>query len=133
MNDFTTEDYIKYKLQKARDTISEVGILIDNQLWDTAVNRIYYACFYAVSSILLSKGIKTSTHTGCLQKFGEHFINTGLISKELGKHYSKLHESRLQSDYDDFIDIDERTALEFLEPSKELIEIIEKLVREENS
>jgi hypothetical protein len=32
MNDFTTEDYIKYKLQKARDTISEVEILIENQL-----------------------------------------------------------------------------------------------------
>lgn len=94
---------------------------------------MYYACFYAVSSILLSKGIRASTHAGCLQKFGEYFINTGLISKKLGKHYYKLHESRLQSDYDDFVDFNQNSTLKLLDPSKELIDMIEKLLQKEIS
>lgn len=130
MTEYKTEDYINYRLQKARETISEVEILIENQLWNTAVNRMYYACFYAVGASLLSKGIRTSTHSGCLQKFGQFYISTGIISKDLGRHYSVLFEKRIKSDYDDFIDFDKDTTLELFEPSKQLIEKIEELLKE---
>jgi uncharacterized protein (UPF0332 family) len=38
-------DFISYRLQRANETILEVKILIDNKLWNTAINRMYYACF----------------------------------------------------------------------------------------
>lgn len=129
MTRFKTEDYIKYRIQKANETIKEVEILIDNKLWNTAVNRMYYACFYSVGALLLSKGIRTSTHSGCIQKFGEHFIKKSVISRDLGRHYSILYESRLKGDYDDFKDFDKNTTLELLDPSKQLIKKIEKLIK----
>ena len=53
MTDYSTEDYINYRIQKAKVTIEEVDILIHNKLWNTAVNRMYYASFYAVGALVL--------------------------------------------------------------------------------
>lgn len=33
------EDYIKYRILRANETISEVKILIDNKLWNTAITE----------------------------------------------------------------------------------------------
>ena len=46
MTDFTPEDYIKYRIDRANETIKEVQVHIDNRFWNTAINRMYYACFY---------------------------------------------------------------------------------------
>lgn len=43
MNQQEREELIKYRLVKARDTFKEVELLIENKLWNTAVNRLYYA------------------------------------------------------------------------------------------
>ena len=102
MNDFKPEDYIHYRLQKAKQTISETKILIENKLWNTAVNRMYYACFYSVGALLVKHNIETSSHSGSRQKLGQHFIQTGIISKDLGKHYTELFEKRQKGDYNDF-------------------------------
>jgi len=45
MTDYLPEDYIAYRLQRAKETILEVEIHIQNEFWNTAVNRMYYACF----------------------------------------------------------------------------------------
>jgi len=130
MTEYKTEEYINYRIAKARQTMNEVETLIKNHLWNTAINRMYYACYYAVGALLLKKGIKTSTHAGMRQNFGQHFVNTGIIDKSMGKHYTELFDKRHKGDYDDFIDFDENTTFELFEPSKQLIEKIEELLKE---
>ena len=56
------EDYVSYRFEKALSTISEVEVLIENEFWNTAINRMYYACFYAVSALLVHEEIHTSSH-----------------------------------------------------------------------
>ncbi|NBW38060.1 MAG: HEPN domain-containing protein [Cytophagia bacterium] len=126
MNDPKPDDYIKYRIQLAHKTISETQILIENRLWNTAINRMYYECYYAVGALLIKKGIETSSHSGNRQKFGQLFIHTGLISKELGKHYTELFEKRQKGDYTDFFDVDEDTVLRLYQPSVDFIKEIEK-------
>jgi len=129
MNKYTPEDYINYRLQRARETLDEIKILIDNKLWNTAINRLYYACFYAVGALLVKHGIETSSHSGSRQKFGQLFIHTGLISKELGKHYSELFEKRQKGDYNDFFDFDEETVMRLYPTSMDLVKEINKMVK----
>ncbi len=38
MTEYKPQDYSKYRLRKARETILEVDYLIQNQFWNTAVN-----------------------------------------------------------------------------------------------
>jgi uncharacterized protein (UPF0332 family) len=123
-----TADLIRYRLKRAKDTLHESDDLIRLGYYQTTVNRLYYACFYAISALFVQNNIKTQTHSGVRQMFGKHFIQTGVISKELGKYYSTLFEKRITSDYDDFIDIDKETVEGLLEPATLLIEAIEKII-----
>ena len=40
---------IRYRLDRAYESIEEAKLLLQNGHYHTAVNRLYYACFYAVS------------------------------------------------------------------------------------
>ncbi len=128
MSDYKPEDYVKYRMRKATETIAETTILIENKYWNTAINRMYYACFYAVGALLIKHGVETASHSGTRQKFGQLFILTGKISKDLGKHYSELFEKRQKGDYNDFFDFDKETVLMLYKPSQDFIKTIEKLI-----
>jgi uncharacterized protein (UPF0332 family) len=128
MNDLEAEDYVSYRIQRAKNTIAEIEILIQNEFWNTAINRMYYACFYAVSALLIKHNIQTSSHSGCRQKFGQHFVQTGKVSKELARHYTELFEKRQKGDYNDFYDFGKDAVLRLYEPSKLFIIAIEELI-----
>lgn len=129
--DYKRDDFVKYRLLKANETIKEIKVLLDNKFWNTAVNRMYYACLYAVGAILVKNGIETSSHSGSRQKFGQLFVHTGLISREFGRHYSELFEKRQKGDYNDFFDVDEKTALRLYQPSVDFIKEIERIIMEQ--
>lgn len=74
MTEYSTQDYIKYRLQKANDTLNEVEIHIRNEFWNTAINRMYYACFYAVNALMMKEGVEISSHAGVRQQFGKLIV-----------------------------------------------------------
>lgn len=129
MTEYQPEDYSKYRIQKAKETIAEVEIQIQNEFWNTAINRMYYACFYAVSALLVKHEIETSSHTGVRQQFGQLFVKTGKFDKRLAKHYTDLFEKRHKGDYNDFFDFDGQTVNRLLPLSKEFIDRIEELIK----
>ena len=128
MTKHSPEDYADYRLKRANETLKEVEVLIENKFWNTAINRQYYACFYAVGALLAREGVEATSHSGMRQKFGELFIKTGKINRELGKHYSDLFEKRQKGDYNDFFDYDQETVLRLFPTSKELILTISDLI-----
>jgi uncharacterized protein (UPF0332 family) len=130
MTQYQPEDYIKYRFEKAISTIYEVETLIEKGFFNTAVNRMYYACFYAVGALLIKHGIIVSSHSGSRQKFGSLFVQTGLIDKESGKLYSELFEKRQKGDYNDFFDFDHETVVRLFGPAKKLILRIGELLME---
>jgi uncharacterized protein (UPF0332 family) len=130
MTEYKPEDYVKYRFGRAMETIEEVETHIDNKFWNTAINRLYFACFYAVGALLVQHKIEASTHTGIRQKFGEHFVRTGKVERELAKHYTELFEKRHKGDYNDFYDYDEDTVLKLYPKSKEFIDRIGEILSE---
>jgi uncharacterized protein (UPF0332 family) len=121
---------VQYKILKARETFNEVQILIENKLWNTAINRLYYSCFYAVISLLVDKEIYTQTHAGVRQMFGFHFIKSGIISKEQGQFFTDIFDMRQTGDYDDYIEFEKEDVLDLIEPANNLISRIEQLINE---
>ena len=43
-------ELIKYRLQRADETLEEARLLFKEGRYAGAINRLYYACFYAVLS-----------------------------------------------------------------------------------
>lgn len=105
-------------------------MLAENKFWNSSINRLYYACFYAIGALLYSHDIETLSHAGLRQKFGQLFIKTGKIDRNLGKHFSDLFEKRTKGDYNDFFDYDEETVMRMIPLSEELIDRIEKIINE---
>ena len=124
------ESVVLLRLNNARQTLEDAKIIADNKLWKAAANRLYYACFYAANALMVKFGFKTKTHTGIIRLLGLHFISTNLMSEELGDVYYKLFSLRQKSDYDDWIVVKEKDILPLLEPAKQFIETIEKLIND---
>ncbi|SHI85333.1 Uncharacterized protein, contains HEPN domain, UPF0332 family [Tangfeifania diversioriginum] len=130
MNEYQPEDYINYRIKRADETIREVAVHIENKFWNTAINRMYYACFYAISALLTKEKIEVSSHSGVRQKFGEYFVRTGKIDRDLAKHFTELSEKRHKGDYNDFFDYDEETVLRLFPYSERLVGEVKKLLNE---
>jgi uncharacterized protein (UPF0332 family) len=116
---------------KSKNTLKEIDLLVSNQLLNTAVNRLYYACYYAVSALLLKEGITARTHGGVRQMFGLHFVKPGLIDRDLGKYYSDIFDMRQTGDYDDFVEYTKEDVIDLIAPAKLLINKIEELINQE--
>jgi len=118
---------VAYRLENAQKTLNEIPIHIQNELWSTAINRTYYACYYAVSALLIKSGIEAQTHSGVRRMLALHFTKTEKLSVEWNKFYSILFENRQTSDYADFISFERETVEKFYIKAITFIDIIKNL------
>lgn len=123
-------DLIRYRLSRSKDTFIDARILADKERWNSAINRLYYAAYYAVIALLLKYNLKPTTHNGAKTVFSEHFIKKEIIPKEFGKLYSQLFTWRQKGDYDDLYDFNKENVLPYFEPVQKFIEIIESKINE---
>lgn len=91
-------DLISYRIVRAKKTFKDAQILADNVRWNSSINRLYYAAYYAIMALLLNSDMKPVTHSGVKSNFSEHFIVTEIIPKEFGKIYSQLFAWRQKGD-----------------------------------
>ncbi|MDR2058337.1 MAG: HEPN domain-containing protein [Dysgonamonadaceae bacterium] len=47
------------------------------------MNRLYYACYYAVTALLINSGIEAQTHAGVRRMLALHFTKTEKLSINL--------------------------------------------------
>ena len=119
---------IHYRFQRADLTLKEALIMNDAGHYNAAINRLNYACYYAVVAALLSKEITTMTHAGVKTMFNLHFIASGILPREFGKTFSRLFELRHSGDYDDFIYCDKEMVEEYSPKAKKFIETIKATI-----
>ena len=124
------KDLLKYRINRAKETYEDAQILADNNKWNSTINRLYYAAYYAISALLLSKNIISKSHNGNKQAFSNHFIKERIIPKQYGKIFAQLFTWRQKGDYDDLFDFDKEKILPYFEPVKNLIEIIDQKINE---
>jgi uncharacterized protein (UPF0332 family) len=119
---------VEHRLQKAKETLSEAKGNVEMGFWHTAANRLYYACYYAVTALLIKNGYSTHTHHGVFTLLGKHFVLEGIITSTQNKLYGTLLELRQNGDYNDWISIKENDVKPLVEPAKSFIAEIEKLI-----
>jgi uncharacterized protein (UPF0332 family) len=117
-----------YRLAKAKETFAEISILIDNNLWRNAANRLYYACFYAASALLINDGHQTHTHNGVKGLLSLNYAKENIIEKNLIKTYGQLFNMRQRGDYEDWVVIDGDDVKPLLPQAKDFIDTIEKMI-----
>lgn len=120
-------DLAKYRLEKAKNTLSYAKSYIDDATLDSTVNRIYYAVFYAVNALLITQGLYASKHSGIRAIFNREIVNKGLIEKQWGEFFADMFDRRQKGDYKDFVKFEKQDVEEWLKKAEEFINKIDKL------
>jgi uncharacterized protein (UPF0332 family) len=126
-----TRTLITYRLERARESLEEANILLERGHGNAFVNRLYYACFYAVSALLLTKGLSSAKHGGVRSLFHQNFIKPGLVGSELGQIYDRLFDNRQKSDYADLVRFDPNEVGDWHEEARDFVETIRDILRRE--
>lgn len=128
-NDRTT--IVCMEIEKAKKTFADMEFCVKEQKWEAAANRLYYALFHAVSALLINGGLNVKSHRGILSLFGQHYVRTGLFSSEDGSLLSDLVIMRDNADYNLFFEANEEKIAPYIEPTRQLIDKIEKYINKE--
>ena len=120
-------------MKRANETLKDADVLADNERWNACVNRLYYACFYAVSALLLCQGLSSSKHTGLRSLFNKYYVRTGKVPKEIAYIYNDLFERRQEGDYMDFVQFERDQVTPWLSQARRLFENINVLIKKMNS
>ena len=121
LTDEQRRDIVRYRMENAQKMLSEVESHRENGFYNTAVNRMYYACYYAATAMLISMGIEVKSHDGVRLNLGKYVVMEGRLSPDLGRFYSRLFSKRSTGDYDDFINHTLTTVDELLPQAQQLI------------
>ena len=119
---------IRYRINRADETILESKLLAKEGFYNAAINRLYYACFYATLALLVANDIAAETHAGVKTMLGLHFVSKGLLPNEQGKTFSRLFEIRHSGDYDDFAYCDKEMTDEYTPKAITFISTIKSLL-----
>jgi uncharacterized protein (UPF0332 family) len=126
----TAEEWslVQYRLSRARDAVNEAELLLEAGYLHAFVNRLYYACFYAVSALLLSKGISTSRHSHLRGLLHKEFIRPGVIPVKYGQLFDLLFNNRQKGDYSDLVVFQSEQVKEWLPQTREFVDYISGLL-----
>lgn len=127
----TTDENVYDYLRLSKDDLETADILLREGKYRACLSRCYYAVFYAVSALLLSRGIVRRKHSGIEAAFHQFFVKPGLVEPDYGKTYGDIREARELSDYElVFVPVEELTQSR-VDEAKQFVAYIEKLLIKE--
>jgi uncharacterized protein (UPF0332 family) len=108
-------------LARARQALDTGRLVMAHQDYAAAVNRAYYAIFYAANALLVTKGLERSKHSGVIAAFRRHFVKTGTVAPEFSTFYGEAMDERHTGDYE-LAPLDHTTALRNLDHATRFVE-----------
>jgi uncharacterized protein (UPF0332 family) len=129
MSDNPQQELIDYRLQQADDSLLEAQTLAKVSLWRGAINRSYYAMFYATLALTVQKQQVISKHTGVIAFFDKEFIRTGVFPKEMSRSLHFAFERRQNSDYGELLAENPEEAMRAIDEAAEFVQKVKDYLR----
>ena len=125
------EGLLCYRVEQAHETLREAEILLNESALRGAINRAYYAMFYALLALLATKRLGTSKHSGALALFDREFVKTGVFPRELSRSLHLAFNRRQTHDYGEMTQVNHQIAAESLTDAQTFVAAIEAHLRSE--
>ena len=90
---------VRYRLEQADEAIASAELNLANGLHRSAVNRAYYAMFYAVLALLAVRQTETSRHSGAIAQFDQLYVKPELLPREFSRWLHDAFLNRQSADY----------------------------------
>lgn len=112
--------------------LKEAQILAEASLWRGAINRAYYAMFYAVLALTVINQQVISKHSGVIAFFDRDFVRTGIFPKELSRYLHFAFERRQNSDYGDLFSADQEETNRAIKEADEFVTLVKNYLHDKN-
>ena len=123
-------DYVKHRLARSAEALNEAEFLLKGGFSSGVINRLYYACFYAVSALLFSEGYSSSKHSGIKSLFDRLWIKPKRLPSEMSKFYRDLFDNRQMGDYEETPSFDQADLATWLNDAKAFVDAISAWLRD---
>jgi uncharacterized protein (UPF0332 family) len=122
------KEYVEFRLETANKTYDAAKHLFENGYYNSCINRLYYASFYAVNALLVFHEIKLKKHSTAISQFSLRFIKTGILDLKYGQLYNTLFDLRQKGDYENLYFFSKENVEPYIKEVKNFIIEIEKLL-----
>ena len=102
-SDQARSEVIAFWLERSDEALASALAELDAGRLAFAVNRAYYACFYALSAVLLAEGRKYVKHSGVRAALHGRLIRSGRLDASWGRIYDRVFENRHRGDYQELV------------------------------
>jgi uncharacterized protein (UPF0332 family) len=127
----TNREAVLVYINGAREALQGAQYNLDGSFYGVAVNRAYYAFFYAATALLLTLDITRSKHSGVLAAFREHFVRPSKFPVQDSRAYGEAFELRNVTDYEMLGQADSDQAWDIVEKANRFVERCEKYLTTE--
>lgn len=127
-HDQARREAVAYLLTNADEALESAASELAAGRLRFAINRVYYASFYATSAVLLGEGRSYAKHSGIRSGLHQHLVKTGRVPAELGQFYDDIFDDRQEGDYGVLVEFDRATVKQRLETGRRLVEHMKQLL-----
>lgn len=126
-----SEYEVKLYIEHAREMLEVAARNLADGFYGSAVNRAYYAIFYAANALLRTRSIIRSKHSGVMAAFRQYFVKPGLIEVQYSRIYGRVMDDRHASDYDVETATEPERAETDWEDARRFVDRVEQYLKEE--
>ncbi|MSS70094.1 MAG: HEPN domain-containing protein [Candidatus Latescibacteria bacterium] len=123
------EEAVRYWWDKAFESLNAARRELAADAFGFAINRAYYALFYAVSALLIEESRRFKKHSGVRAAFNREIIKTGRLGRKHGDLYNQLFRDRQEGDYVEFAEFDAEYVREKIEACEAFLADIRSLIK----
>jgi uncharacterized protein (UPF0332 family) len=120
---------IHLRVGQALETLEEANALREHGLWRGVINRSYYAMFYAVLALGVSREVVLSKHSQVLTFFDKEFVKTKIFQRELSRSLHLGFDQRQVTDYGDIWEVSQEEAETVFSEARLFVESIDAYLK----
>ena len=125
----TKAEAVRYWWEKALASLEAARRELAAEAYAFAINRAYYALFYAVSTLFLEEGRQFGKHSGVRSAFNRDVVKPGRLQAEHGKLYNQLFRDRQEGDYVAFTKFDAPYVQEKIDSCERFLADLQPLIK----
>lgn len=122
------KEVVRYWLEKSVAALDSARSELAAGRYDFAVNRGYYACFYAASALFLQEGKTFAKHTGLRGALHRDLVKSGQLAPQWGRVFDRLFENRQRGDYLELYKFELSQVVSLLEGAEGFVGEIRRLL-----
>jgi uncharacterized protein (UPF0332 family) len=115
MSEAESNEVVGLRLASAKEALADAETLLKWGSLRGAINRCYYAVFYAAAALALQDGNQFRKHSALIAWFQKAYIRDERLPRELGRTLQKAFDKRSEADYQDIVRISEDEVTHALE------------------